>query len=101
MKLLLKQVTISDKHSPYHGSIKDIVIIDGVIRQIEDDITADNATIIHEKGLTVSPGWVDIFSHFNDPGNEYKETIESGYEAAAAGGFTTVFVLSNTELTIY
>jgi len=42
-------------------------------------------------------GWVDIFSHFNDPGLEYKETLETGANAAAAGGYTNVFVLPNTQ----
>lgn len=47
--------------------------------------------------MTVSPGWVDIFAHFNDPGFEYKETLETGASAAAAGGFTHIFVLPNTQ----
>ena len=71
MKLLLKQVTVSDKHSPYHGLTKDIFITDGVITQIEDRIEASNVTVVEQKNLTVSLGWVDIFSHFNDPGTEY------------------------------
>jgi dihydroorotase len=44
----------------------------------------------------VSPGWVDIFSHFCDPGYEFKETLETGAAAAAAGGYTQVFILPNT-----
>ncbi len=46
--------------------------------------------------MHVSPGWVDIFSHFCDPGYEHKETLETGAAAAAAGGYTDVFVLPNT-----
>src|SRR5690606_27696588 len=42
-------------------------------------------------------GWVDIFSHFNDPGAEHKETIESGIAAALAGGFTDVLLIPNTQ----
>ncbi|MDB5250056.1 MAG: dihydroorotase [Segetibacter sp.] len=100
MKLLLKQVTITDKLSPYHGLIKDILVTDGFIETIEDSIVSPGATIVERKGLFVSPGWVDIFSHFNDPGLEYKETLESGANAAASGGFTNVFVLPNTQPTI-
>ena len=47
--------------------------------------------VIEHNGLIVSPGWVDIFSHFNDPGFEYKETLETGANAAAAGGLYTCF----------
>jgi dihydroorotase len=97
MKLLLKQVTISDKLSPFHGLKKDILITDGIIEQIDDSIAAAGVTIIDKKDSTVSRGWVDLFSHFNDPGFEYKETLETGAAAAAAGGFTNVFVIPNTQ----
>jgi len=96
MKLLLKQATVSDTHSPYNGLIKDILVTDGIIEKIEDSIDATDAEVVDYPGLMVSPGWVDIFSHFNDPGFEYKETLETGAAAAAAGGFTHVFVLPNT-----
>lgn len=95
MKILLKQVTIADPLSPFNGSVKDILISSGIIQKIDSAIEADgiDATVT---GVTVSPGWVDIFSHFCDPGLEYRETLESGAAAAAAGGFTQVFVLPNT-----
>ncbi len=96
MKLLLKHFTVADKHSPFNGSTKDILISAGKIVSIEDTIAADDAEIVEAKNASISPGWVDVFAHFNDPGFEYKETIESGAAAAAAGGFTTVFVLPNT-----
>jgi dihydroorotase len=47
--------------------------------------------------LHLSPGWVDVFAHFADPGYEYKETLETGARAAAAGGYTDVFVIPNTK----
>ena len=97
MKLLLKQVTISDKLSPYNGLVKDILVTNGLIERIDDLILSDDASLIDQQGLIVSPGWVDIFAHFNDPGFEYKETLETGANAAAAGGFTTVFALPNTQ----
>ena len=96
MKLLLKQVTISDAFSPYNGSIKDILIENGFITSIADTIDVNDEQLIEKKKLFVSPGWVDIFAHFNDPGFEFKETLETGANAAAAGGFTNVFVLPNT-----
>jgi dihydroorotase len=96
MKVLVKQVIISDKLSPHNGSIKDILVIDGKIAAIESSIAVDDAQIIDVADAIVSPGWVDVFAHFNDPGFEYKETIETGTAAAASGGYTNVFVLPNT-----
>ncbi len=101
MKLLLKQVTIADIHSPYNALVKDILVLDGIITKIDDSITDQEAEIIDLKGAFLSPGWVDIFAHFNDPGIEYKETLETGAAAAAAGGYTRVFVLPNTQPAVY
>ena len=97
MKFLLKQVFITDPQSPHHRSRKDIFIADGVISAIADDIreTADQVIALEE--LSVSPGWADVFSNFCDPGFEYKETLQSGAAAAAAGGYTSVFVVPNTK----
>jgi dihydroorotase len=100
MKILIQKVTIIDRNSPHNGTIRDILIENGRIKTIGQDLTADSngeAIIINQPGLFVSPGWVDIFSHFGDPGYEYKETLETGAAAAAAGGFTDVFVLPNTK----
>jgi len=95
MNILLKQVTIADPNSPFNGAVKDILIENGIIKQIADSITADSE-VTELAGVTVSPGWVDIFSHFCDPGFEYRETLETGAASAAAGGYTQVFVLPNT-----
>ena len=96
MKLLLRQVSIADKNSPFNGFVNDILIIDGVIEQIQPNISAQDAKIIEGKGWIVSPGWIDIFAHFNDPGYEHKETLETGAIAAASGGYTNVLTLPNT-----
>ncbi|OIQ96016.1 dihydroorotase [mine drainage metagenome] len=95
MKILLKKVLIADANSPFDNTSKDILIDDGKIISIKDKITEKADTTIEEE-LTVSPGWIDSFSHFCDPGYEFKETIETGAAAAIAGGFTHVFVLPNT-----
>lgn len=97
MKLLVKQATIFDTSSPYNGLIKDILIDNGIIERIDDTIDADDVKTLKANSLMVSNGWVDIFSNFNDPGFEHKETLETGANAAAAGGFTHVFVLPNTQ----
>ena len=100
MKILLKHVLINDKYSVYHNQTKDIYIEDGVIQVIEPEINLDSVTIIDSIDTTVSTGWIDIFSNFCEPGLEHRETLESGATAAAAGGFTQVFVLPNTNPTL-
>jgi dihydroorotase len=95
MKLLIKKAIIVSPSTPLNGKKRDILIADGIITKIASNITEKVNKTIEEKGLHLSIGWVDIFAHFNDPGFEYKETIETGAAAAAAGGFTDVFVLPN------
>jgi dihydroorotase len=101
MKVLIKQARIISPSTPLNGQIKDILISDGIISQISDliNITADQ--VIEQQGLCVSIGWMDIFTNFGDPGYEYKETIETGAKAAAAGGFTAVMVLPNTNPVVH
>ncbi len=96
MKVLIKQATIISSSSPFNGLTKDILIEDGVIIKINDSITEKANHTIEQIGLCVSIGWMDIFANFADPGFEYKETLESGAKAAAAGGFTDVMILPNT-----
>jgi dihydroorotase len=97
MKLLIKQATIADPQSSFHRSRKDIFIENGIIKAIADRIDQPADETISVQGLSVSPGWMDCFSHFCDPGYEHRETLASGAEAAARGGFTTVFTLPNTK----
>jgi len=101
MKILLKQVAVADNSSPHNGSVKDILINDGIITQIEPLLNIDADEIIDCTNAAVSPGWVDIFSHFCDPGLEHKETLESGTAAAIAGGYTQVFTLPNTSPAVH
>ena len=96
MKLLIKQATIADPSSPFNGLTQDIFIIDGVIDSISPIIEQEADKIIEAENLHISQGWVDIFCQFNDPGAEHKETLESGANAAVAGGYTDVFVVPNT-----
>ena len=101
MKVLIKQATIVIAASPLNGLTKDILIIDGVINAIADTINEPADQLIVQDNLHVSIGWIDIYSHFCDPGLEYRETLETGANAAAAGGFTDVFVLPNTHPVIH
>ena len=97
MKLLIKQACITDPLSSHHGTIQDILIENGTIREIAPSVSEKADRIIDHQGLQVSPGWVDIFSNFADPGYEFKETLETGSAAAAAGGFTDVFLIPDTK----
>ncbi|MEP6750193.1 MAG: dihydroorotase [Bacteroidota bacterium] len=97
MRFLLKKVYITDPHSLHHHSRKDIFIVDGIIKSVADNIEETSDQVIALDKLSVSPGWMDVFAHFCDPGYEFKETLQTGAAAAAAGGFTTVFAIPNTK----
>jgi len=97
MKLLIKQACIIDPLSSHHGTVQDILIENGTIREVAPAISEKADQTIDHKGLAVSPGWVDIFSNFADPGYEFKETLETGSATAAAGGFTDVFLIPDTQ----
>lgn len=96
MKILIQKARIVDRHSPHHGTIRDILVEDGRIKAVGTDLSVQADKTLAHPGMHVSPGWVDVFSHFCDPGYEYKETLQTGAAAAAAGGYTDVFVLPNT-----
>jgi dihydroorotase len=101
MKVLIKQARIISPSSPFNGQTKDILITDGIISLISDAVNEVADQLIEQPGLSVSIGWMDIFANFGDPGHEYKETLETGARAAAAGGFTDVLVLPNTNPVVH
>jgi dihydroorotase len=73
------------------------LIADGIITQIASSITSKDAAVVEADGLCISPGWVDVFADYREPGLEHKETIATGLAAAAAGGFTHVLLAPNTQ----
>ena len=79
----------------------DILIRDGSIEAVESEIIVADIPKFDASGLLVSPGWLDMHVHLREPGYEYKETIESGCRAAAAGGFTGVACMPNTNPPIH
>lgn len=95
MKKLLKGAKVLDPSQNLDG-IRDILIVDGHIAEIKESIEISDAKIINLSGMTVTPGLIDIHVHFREPGYEYKEDIESGSMSAAAGGFTAVACMPNT-----
>ena len=100
MDILLRQVRIIDTSSPFHQQQVDILIQNGIISEI-GSLKKKEDKEINIPGLCVSPGWLDVFSNFCDPGFEYKETLESGANAAAAGGYTDVMILPNTTTALH
>ena len=97
MTILLRQVKIADQHSPFNGQVKDILLQDSVLISIKDHISDSADQVVDIPGTIVSLGWVDPFTHFCDPGYEHRETLVTGAAAAQNGGFTTVFVVPNTQ----
>ena len=85
---------------PLGGAPVDLVVRQGIIASIEapnTSIAVDGALVIDGTELVALPGLVDLHTHLREPGREDAETIESGSRAAAAGGFTAVFAMANTD----
>jgi dihydroorotase len=101
MNVLIKQARVIDPSSPLNGQITDIFIDNGIISKMGKNLSDKADKIIDIKGLHVSPGWMDVFANFGDPGYEFKETLETGSAAAAAGGYTDVLVIPNTNPVIH
>ncbi len=97
MSTLIRNATVIDPGNPNHGKKTDIRIERGRITAIGKSLKNKARREITGKNLFVSPGWTDILANFNDPGREYKETLESGAKAAANGGYTTVCVSPETD----
>lgn len=91
MKILIKSATIFDKSSVFHKITKDILISDGIITQISDNITAENVDKII-KNVCVSQGWADSSVCFGEPGFEERETLENGMKTAQKSGFTHLLI---------
>lgn len=75
----------------------DLAIEDGVVREIASGIDTTGAEVFDASGLIVAPGFIDMHVHLREPGFEYSETIETGSRAAAAGGFTSICCMPNTQ----
>lgn len=96
MKVLIRNATIIAPSLPHHGSKKDLLIENGIVRRIDDAVSDEADRTIEIPNLHISPGWMDCFANFCDPGEEYKETVQTGAAAAAAGGYTAVMLVPDT-----
>lgn len=98
MKRLLKGGTVVDPARGLHGSYD--VLIDGdLVERVGPDIPVEAGIEVLEvpQGAIVCPGFIDMHVHLREPGQEHKETIATGTAAAAAGGFTSIAAMPNTE----
>src|SRR5512140_1589395 len=76
----------------------DVLLRYGVVAAVDERIAPPKgAEVVDASGLVVAPGFVDLHAHLREPGHEYKETIATGTAAAAAGGYTTVCAMANTD----
>ncbi|NTV88909.1 MAG: dihydroorotase [Clostridiales bacterium] len=97
MRLLIKNGHVIDPKTGRDGKF-DILIENGIIEDIGNDYNdISNCDMIDAAGKYVLPGLVDAHCHLRDPGQEYKEDIESGTKSAAKGGFTSIACMPNTE----
>jgi dihydroorotase len=99
MKYLVKEAVIVHSGSPYHLQKKDILISDGVIQRIADNIEEDSAEIISGNRLHCCIGLFDIGTHGGEPGFEHRETVDTLTQAAKAGGFSGLAVFPNLKPT--
>lgn len=79
-----------------NGQVADIAIIDGVITEVGAELSLDGSQEIDAKNCVVIPGLVDLHTHLREPGKEDAETVLSGSQAAAKGGYVAVSAMANT-----
>ena len=93
--ILIKNGRVMDPKTGF-DQIGDVVLNDGKIWSIGEKTQGEFEQVIDAKGCIVVPGLIDVHVHFRDPGFTYKEDMITGSQAAAAGGFTTVVCMANT-----
>ena len=98
--LLLRGGTVL-RPQPQTTRSADLLIRDGTIAAIGEDLDAEDVPVYDASGTLISPGWMDMHVHFREPGYEHKETIATGSRAALAGGFTDVACMPNTDPPIH
>jgi dihydroorotase len=95
-RLLLKGGRVVDPRRKV-DAVLDVLLADGVVAEVGKKLDPRGAQVLEMKGLVVCPGFIDLHTHLREPGREDKETIATGTRAAAAGGFTAVCAMPNTD----
>ena len=97
MKLIIREAKIIDPQSPFHNKTVDILIIDGLIKEIGQSLSnTENFDELKLENLHVSKGWFDSSVSLGEPGFEDRETISNGLTVAAKSGFTAIALQPNT-----
>jgi dihydroorotase len=95
--ILVRGARLIDPAAGVDG-VTDVLLADGVVRGVGRGLgVPDGAEVLEGKGLVAAPGLVDLHVHLREPGREDVETIATGARAAAAGGFTAVCAMPNTD----
>ncbi|HUF91051.1 MAG TPA: dihydroorotase [Candidatus Limnocylindria bacterium] len=97
MSLLIRNGRVIDPANSVDG-VQDVLVTGSAITRVGGALAAaEGVTTIDATGKVVCPGFIDIHVHLREPGYEYKETVATGTRAAAAGGFTAVCCMANTD----
>ena len=96
-RLLFKGARVVDPSQGINGQFDVLVEGERVVKVEKNVSSAEAEKIIDVSGLVLTPGFIDLHCHLRDPGQEWKEDIESGSNAAVAGGFTSVCCMANTD----
>ena len=96
MSILIKNGRVIDPDTRKDGRY-DILSEEDKIVKVDQEIKEEAEEVIDAEGCYVMPGLIDLPVHLRDPGQTYKETVETGAAAAAHGGFTTVLAMPNTK----
>jgi dihydroorotase len=95
-RLLIRGGRLVDPAAGREGSF-DLMLAGGRVEGVGESLSGEGAKVFDASGLYVLPGFIDLHAHLREPGREHAETIASGLAAAAAGGFTAVCAMPNTE----
>ncbi|HSU29749.1 MAG TPA: dihydroorotase [Bryobacteraceae bacterium] len=95
-RLVIKNGRVIDP-SQSLDRICDVAVEDGIVRELGESIFIGDGEEFDASGLIVTPGFIDMHVHLREPGFEHSETIETGSRSAAAGGFTSICCMPNTQ----
>lgn len=97
MKLLIKNGKVIDPANHIKGIVMDVLVQNGKIKNLAKKIEDKEAEVVDATDKIVVPGLIDMHTHLREPGREDEETIKTGTQAAAAGGFTSIACMANTD----